>query len=479
MVRAVRLTPAKKVAVIGLDCAEPSLVFGRLRSELPNIDRLIREGWSGRMLSTHPPITVPAWTAMLTGLSPGELGLYGFRNRADYSYEGITTVSSQEVMAPRVWDLASQAGKQVIVLSVPQTYPPYPVNGSLVSCFLTPSTQETFTYPEALKDDLERIAGPHITDVEEFRTEDKQGLLQGIYALGRQRFEQARYLVKTRPWDLFLMVEIGLDRLHHGFWRHFDPAHPKHEPDHPLARVIPDYYRFLDSQIGELLACFDDETAVVVCSDHGAQAMLGCICINEWLQREGYLTLKDTYPPGTPLSQEMVEWTKTKAWGQGGYYGRISLNVKGREPAGTVEAGSYEPLRGELKSRLEALGDENGKPIETLVFRPEDVFSTVEGIPPDLFVYFGGLKWRSIGTLGWGEVHRQENDTGPDDANHAPYGVLIIRHPGGKPTGWVEEVSYLDVAPTLLALLGLPIPSHMRGAVLPGAGKQELIQVGR
>lgn len=460
-----QLAPARKVAVIGLDCAEPGLVFDEFRDELPNISRLIKEGWSSRMRSTHPPITIPAWTSMLTGLSPGELGFYGFRNRADYSYEGITTVSSQAITTPRVWDLASQAGKRVIALSVPQTYPPYPVNGDLVSCFLTPSNEVEFTYPASLKEELEKVTGPQIFDIRNFRTEDKENLLQHIYALARQRFKQAKHLLNTRLWDFFIMVEMGLDRLHHGFWKYFDPTHPRHEANHPFGRVIPDYYRFLDEQIGELLTCFDDDSAVVVCSDHGAQAMLGGICINEWLQREGYLTLKGTYPAGTFLSQDMVNWSKTKAWGYGGYYGRVCLNVKGREPAGIVEPSSFEALRGELKARLEALGDEKGKSIHTRVYRPEDVFETVRGIPPDLFVYFGDLGWRSIGSIGWGEVHRFENDTGPDDANHAPHGVFIIRHPKGPPAEWVEEISYIDVAPTLLALLGLPIPSYMTGKV--------------
>ena len=461
------LQPAKRLAVIGLDCAEPSLVFESLRDELPTLRRLAQEGWSSRMRSTDPPITVPAWTAMLTSLSPGELGFYGFRIRADYSYDQLTTASSKAVTAPRVWDIASQAGRRVIVLSVPQTYPPTAVNGELVSCFLTPSRESEFTYPASLKEELERVAGPHIMDVEDFRTDDKDGLLQRIYAMGRQRFDQARHLVTTRRWDFFMMVEMGLDRLHHGFWKYFDPAHPKHEPGHRLARAIPDYYRFLDEQIAELMACFDDETAVVVCSDHGAQAMLGGICINGWLQREGYLTIKGDHPPGTPLSHEMVEWSKTTAWGYGGYYGRLCLNVKGREPEGVVAPAAYEVVRSELKARLEALGDERGRPIHTRVHRPEEVFDTVRGIPPDLFVYFGDLAWRSIGTLGWGEIHRFENDTGPDDANHATHGLFIMRHPKGEPVGESEEMSYLDVAPTLLALMGLPAPAHMRGRVLP------------
>jgi predicted AlkP superfamily phosphohydrolase/phosphomutase len=195
--------------------------------------------------------------------------------------------------------------------------------------------------------------------------------------------------------------------------------------------------------------------------------MLGGICINEWLQGEGYLTLKERYPPGTPLRHTMVDWSKTMAWGYGGYYGRVCLNVKGREPEGVVVPSACEDLRAELKQKLEALGDEEGRPIGTRVFRPEDVFETIRGVPPDLFVYFGDLRWRSIGTVGWGETHRFENDTGPDDANHSYHGLFIMKHPNGALVGWEEEISHLDIAPTLLSLLGLPIPAYMRGRVLP------------
>lgn len=404
---------------------------------------------------------------MLSGLSPGELGFYGFRNRADYSYDGMMIVTSRAVKAPRVWDLASLAGKKVIVLTVPQTYPPSTVNGEMVSCFLTPNRESNFTYPAALKEELEGVAGPHLIDVEDFRTEDKDGLLGRIYDLARQRFEQAKHLVTTREWDFFIMVEMGLDRLHHGFWKYFDPAHPKHEPDNRFAQVIPEYYRFLDGEIAKLLDCFDEETTVVVCSDHGAQAMMGGICVNEWLEREGYLVLKESHPPGTVLSHEMVDWPKTTAWGYGGYYGRVCLNVKGREPEGLIEPAAYDDVRGELKAKLEALGDEKGRPIGTRVYRPEEVFDTVRGVAPDLFVYFGDLRWRSIGTLGWGEIHRFENDMGPDDANHASHGLFIMRHADGDPVGWQDEISYLDIAPTFLALLGLPAQSHMKGRTLP------------
>ena len=130
-------------------------------------------------------------------------------------------------------------------------------------------------------------------DVRNFRADDRDRILAEVYEMTEQRFTVARHLLDTRPWDFFMMVEIGLDRLHHAFWRYMDPAHPRHEPGHRYRDVIRDYYRYLDDEIGELLERFDDDTIVMVVSDHGARPMDGAICVNEWLVREGYLVLRD------------------------------------------------------------------------------------------------------------------------------------------------------------------------------------------
>src|SRR5438270_9534660 len=145
-----------------------------------------------------------------------------------------------------------------------------------------------------------------------------------------QRFAVARHLLATRPWDFFMMVEIGVDRIHHAFWRWLDETHPKFEASHRYTDVIRTYYHYLDDQIGELVEGLDDETTVFVVSDHGAQSMEGAVCINEWLLREGYLTLKEQPTGITPSSKAAVDWTRTVAWGEGGYYCRLCLNVEGR-----------------------------------------------------------------------------------------------------------------------------------------------------
>lgn len=454
---------ASRALVIGLDCAPPELVFERWRDELPTIRSLMERGRYGVLRSCDPPITVPAWACMTSSRSPGALGIYGFRNRRDRSYDALSIADSRAVRAPRVWDLLSERGRPVIVVGVPPTYPVSPVKGVMISCFLTPDTERSqYTYPADLKGEIEKLVGRYMVDVENFRTDDKERLLADIETMTDRRFRVVEHLLATRAWDLFFMVEIGTDRVHHGFWRFFDREHRLHEPGNRFENAILDYYRALDAKIARLLRFAEDDTAVLLVSDHGAKRIDGGICVNEWLRREGYLALKEEPAEPTPLRADMVDWSRTTAWGEGGYYCRLSLNVAGREPEGTVAPQDYDRVRDELEAKLEALPDDRGQAIPTIVHRPEELYAERNGIPPDLLVYFGDLYWRSVGLVGTGTVHVLENDTGPDDANHAPEGLYLIAGDGiaGGPG---EERELRDIAPTLLSILGEPVPAEMEG----------------
>ncbi len=462
-----RPSGARKVFVIGLDCAEPDLVFRRWREDLPNLRRLMEGGLYGRLRSTTPPITVPAWSSMMTSKDPGQLGFYGFRNRADYSYDRMRIATSRAVTEDTVWDILSRAGKRSVLVGVPQTYPPKPLNGVMVTCFLTPSTQSQYTYPDALKAEIEALVGDYMLDVPDFRTEDKDRLLRDIYRMAEQRFQVVQHLMATQEWDFFMFVDMGVDRIHHGFWKFFDPAHPKYVPGNRYENAIHDYYRYVDEEIGRLLERLDDDTVVLVVSDHGAKPMVGGICINEWLIQNGYLVLKER-PEGTvPLEKVEIDWGKTRAWAAGGYYSRISLNVRGREPEGIIPPEDYEKVRDELAEAIAALTDENGVNIGSVAFKPQEVYRTVRNIPPDLIVYLGDLSWRAVGSVGLNRIYTYENDTGPDDANHAQEGIFILYDPkvswGGRE---VEGLDLLDVAPTILDRMGQPVPQDMEGKVI-------------
>jgi predicted AlkP superfamily phosphohydrolase/phosphomutase len=458
---------ASRALVIGLDCAAPQLVFDRWLDELPTIRGLTERGAWGVLRSCDPPITVPAWASMTSSRSPGALGFYGFRNRRDHSYDALAFADSRAVKLPRVWDILSERARDVIVLGVPQTYPVSQVNGVMVSCFLTPDIEtRQYTYPAALKDEIKQVVGRYMVDVPNFRTNEKEQLLADIEEMTEKRFRLAEHLLETRPWDLFFMVEMGTDRMHHAFWRFSDPEHRLYEPGNEFESAMLDYYRGVDEKMGRLLGRFaDDDTAVLVVSDHGAKRIEGGICINEWLRREGYLVLKEETAAAAPLKPELVDWARTTAWGEGGYYCRLFLNVEGREPEGLIPAAEYERVREELKGKLEALGDDHGRPIGTIAHRPEDLYAERNGVVPDLLVYFGDLYWRSVGQVGTGTVHVFENDTGPDDANHAHEGLYVLVGDGVQP-GRGPERDLRDIAPTLLDLLGEPVPGDMEGRSL-------------
>ncbi|MDX9828757.1 MAG: alkaline phosphatase family protein [Anaerolineae bacterium] len=454
-----------KVFVVGIDCGEPSLVFERWRDRLPNLGRLMQAGTYGELTSTIPAITVPAWASMLSSKDPGQLGFYGFRNRADHSYERMTIATARAIKVPRAWNLISAAGKKVVVAGVPQTYPVEPVNGALISSFLTPSTQSQYTHPPELKAEIEGLLdGEYMFDVGQFRTENKDDLLAQIYRMAERQHTVVKHLMTSRPWDFFMHVDMGVDRMHHGFWKFFDATHPKHEPGNPYENAIRDYYVHLDAQIGERLALLDEETAVLVVSDHGAKPMVGGICFNEWLKQEGYLVLEHQPAGIVPLEKCEVDWSRTRAWGSGGYYARLFLNVKGREPEGIIEPEDYERVRDELAERIAAITDPEGKPIGSVAYKPEDIYAEVNNIAPDLIVYFGNLSWRSLGSLGTGQVHTFENDTGPDDANHAQEGLYIYYNPQRPGEGSGPRRHLMDVAPTLLDLVGVDVPKDMRGS---------------
>ena len=454
----------KKVFVVGLDCAEPTLVFDRWRDALPNLRRLMELGTYGELTSTIPAITVPAWASMMSSKDPGQLGFYGFRNRADHSYERMNIATSKMIKVDRAWDILSRAGKQVVVAGVPQTYPVKPVNGCMISSFLTPSTQSQFTHPPELKDELAGLLDEeYMFDVPQFRTENKDHLLEQIYKLADQHHEVVKHLMTTKPWDFFMHVDMGVDRIHHGFWKFFDERHPRYEAGNRYESAIRDYYIHLDEQIGERLALLDDETAVLVVSDHGGQPMMGGICFNEWLKQEGYLKL-EYQPEGiVPLEKCEVDWEKTLAWGSGGYYARLFLNVKGREPDGVIDPADYEKVRDELAERIAGIADPDGNPIGSVAHKPEEIYREVNNIAPDLIVYFGNLKWRSVGSLGLNRIHSFENDTGPDDANHAQEGLYIYYDPQRSGQGRGQTRHLMDIAPTILEKMGVPVPTDMQG----------------
>ena len=456
-----------KVLVIGLDSMPSGFFSEEIMKNLPNLSMMMTKGIHSVLQSCHPPITIPAWMVMMSSKSPGSLGIYGFRHRKGGSYTDGWIANSTSVKEKRVWDYLGSHNKKVCLIGVPPSYPPYPVNGKMVSCFVTPSDKNEYTYPKELKAEVESLVGKYLFDVV-FRTEDRDAILRQLYEMTEKRFTVIRHLMKKEPWDFLMFVEIGVDRLHHAFWKFYDKTHPKYVEGNKYESVVIDYYKFIDRKIGELLDLIDDDTYVLVVSDHGTAGMKGCLCINEWLIKEGLLSVKNYPDKQSDLDDCEIDWSKTKAWGWGGYYARIFMNVQGREVSGTISREKYEEAREELRQKLLSIRGPNGESFVNKVFTPEELYGSPKGDKPDLMVYFDDLYWRSAGTIGHRSLYLDENDTGPDDSVHWHDGIFILynkkKNNHGTPLG---KLTIYDIAPTILDMMKIPVPSDMQGRVIP------------
>ncbi len=421
----------KKAIVIGLDCAPPRILYDELIDELPVLGGLIRESKRYIMRSSHPPITIPAWMVMATGKTPGELGVYGFRHRRLGSYDEMYIANSRMIREEPIWNTIGKMGYHSIIVGFPPTYPPRPIKGYLISDFITPDHTKNYTWPPWLKKEIEELYGPYIFDVL-FRISDRDRVKRELWRMTDQHFKVIKHLLKTKKWDFTWFVEIGTDRLHHAFWKYWDPEHPKHVPGNKYEDVIPEYYKLIDKHVGELLEMVPKDTLVFIVSDHGAKAMKGAFVINQWLIDNGYLALKRRPDErGADLKPNMIDWEHTRVWAWGGYYSRIFINIKGREPKGVVDPEDVPGLIEELKKEIKEIRGPSGEELKNLAYTPSELYPVVKGDPPDLMVYLDDLSWRPAGTLGWETYYLEENDKGPDDAVHDWYGVFSIHDPEG------------------------------------------------
>ncbi len=455
----------RKMFVLGLDCLAPQLIFDRWKEALPHFAALTEGGLHGPMRSCDPPITVPAWSVMTTGADPGELGVYGFHNRASYNYFDLFVANGRHIRRPRVWDILSGAGRQSIVIGVPQTFPVQPLRGYLVAGLLA-GDSDHFTWPARLKNSLRQYAPDYRTDIGNFRHLAPEKLLRELYRMTDARFKWAERMMTHYPWDFFMLVEIGPDRLHHAFWHFMDEQSPYHKPGSPYRQAIRNYYLFLDEWLGRLVARLDAGTDIMVVSDHGAQTMKGLMRVNQWLINEGYLVLKSQPRDSRRLEVAMVDWDKTRVWADGGYYARLYFNVRGREPSGIVPAASVQELKTELRQKLSRIHLAGGKTVRGRIIDPRETYRALRGIPPDLMLYVDELAYRASASVGGTEnVFTLDNDTGPDGANHDFDGVFILRGEGVAPRR-LDGCDIHDVAPTILSRMGQAVTEGMKGRVL-------------
>lgn len=459
-----------KVVVVGLDGFNPDLVL-QWADELPVLKKMMDHGVWGFIESTVPPITPQAWNCALSGKNPGRYGFWDFTYRSDYSYGEPNLVSSKSVRTETLYHIMPRNGRRIAVINVPVTYPPIQIPGGYcISCFLTPSIDHQFTYPEELKEEIRPIIGDYIIDASEagvnYRCMDKDRVLQRIYDMDKQRFALIKYFYADKKCDYVFGVIMGTDRMPHLFYRYFDPVHIRYEPDPQYINALKDHYRFCDGEIGEILKLLDRDTNLIVHSDHSVQRLDGRINLNEWLLEQGYLKLRSYPRQPTPLRACDIDWANTRAWATG-YTGQIYLNVKGREAQGVIDPEEYEEVLDELANKIKAITAEDGRCLKTDTFRRKDIHKgEYARFGPDLFIYFDECRWNISEMIGYGlgKVYSYDTALGADDGAHGRYGFFAAAGPQVPATGRVDGLTLLNVAPTVLTLMGIEVPPDMEGS---------------
>lgn len=451
-----------KICVLGLEGAAPEMLFTDER--LANLRRLMELGAYGKLQSVVPPGAVPGWASLTSSQDPGSLGIYGLRNRAEYSYSASALATPPVIHGSALWDEVAAANKKSIVCAVPPNFPPRPVNGLSLGCFLaSDSSAGEFTSPASLQDEIRQVVGEYAADIRN-PAASKDELRDQIFEMSRKQWELVRWLLRQQEWDYFHFVDIGLDRVQRAFWEYFDRQHPRYQPDSPCQNAIPDYCLWLDEQIGSVLELLDAETALLLASPSGMQRLDGGFAINQWLLQEGLLVLNQPPGPGiTPFKQLNVNWSKTRAWSDDGPVAFIYLNVQGREPQGTVPTADYEAFRDQLRSRLELLRDPGGRPLHPLIFKPNQIYRQTRNIAPDLIVQLQEGHCSAVGSLGHPDVHVRQMSEG---CNPCTPGMFVLVAPNSPLSGEMEGAHLLDMAPTLLDLAGYKIPDSMQGRSL-------------
>ncbi len=399
---------------------------------------------------------------MLSGRNAGELGLYGFRQRIPGTSR-LRIASSRDVRFKRIWERVEERGGKAATLFVPLTAPPSPSAGTMVAGML--HADGPATYPPSLEAELQQRFGPLIVDVADFRDGDLDRIFDELEAMRDQHFEIAKTIWREQKPELLTMVELGTDRLHHAAWHRIDPEHPRYIEGHPHEQRALDYYKGIDAHIGELLADTSDDDYVFVVSDHGAKTMQSGFAVNELLRREGWLHFCRE-PEGVEPLRNVIDWSRTKAWAEGGYYARVFLNVAGRDENGVLAPAAIEASRRELAQLFERAVP------GTKAYWPEHSFGVARGAAPALLVVLDNLHIRAIGTVGHGEgdALRVPGDR-HDGCNHDWNGIYLLAGHGIAPGR--EDAEIFDIHASLMDILNLSgDPAlHGRSLRMPRSGR--------
>lgn len=437
-----------RLFILGLD-GTPLPLLQRLfqAGDLPHLARLFERGSAVEMNSSLPDVSAVAWTSINTGKNPGKHGIYGFYDRKPGTSR-MEIMTAAHTRAKTIWEIASDAGRRAVSINVPLSFPPQHINGVVVSDFLATSLGKA-VYPTTVLPALERIGYRIDTDPAVAR-QSLEAFVDDFTITADKRAEAVMHLMDAEQWDLFMVVFMETDRLHHFMWRYMAENDPTYAPK------FLECYRRIDSLVGQIVGKLTEDDELIVLSDHGFTSLYHEVYLNYWLETEGFLRfLPDRKREMESIAPETAAYSLDP--------GRIYLNLAGREPNGSVAPDQAPALLDDLVRRLSDLRDlESGNPIVERVYRADAIYHGPERYrAPDLVVmphdgYDIKGTFDYVGLTGQGPLvgmHKYDNAT------------LFIR--GRQIT--VDHASVRDVLPTACRLMKLDCPPDVDGqAVVAG-----------
>ncbi len=518
-----------KLLIVGFDGATfdnlgPWIEQGRL----PNLASLLARSTHGRLRSTLPPVTAPAWTSFMTGKNPGKHGLYHFIEPQPNGY-GPRYTNARSRRAPTLWRLLSEAGLRVGVVNVPMTYPPEAVEGFVVAGMDAPENSREITHPPDLYQELMSRFGAVSKQIRYLgylnSDERREALLRDMADMDEHYLKLVRYLLEAHPVDAAMLVFTSTDTVQHFFFQYSDPSHPQYDAKgaERFEDAILGVYQRLDRTLGELLSELPQDASLLLMSDHGFRATSGRVVhFNRFFEEQGWLArtrpgplrritrpvmkrldglLRSSLSPRQkawladllPALRHKwearyagfadIDWARTKVYCYEvlTFPPGIWINVKGQRPQGIVSPGDeYETLLAEVTQRLLDLRDPGtGRSLIERVYRREEIYAGPQlAHAPDLTVdWWEGITFLSKPGFGEGDVVEYLADQpllgGDWGGGHALQGICALHGPAFRSGGRLSEASILDLAPTLLHLLGQPVPDDMDGRVLLEAFTEE------
>lgn len=504
-----------KVLLIGLDGATYDLIKLWVKEKkLPTFSKLLKQGAYGKLKTTIPPHSAIAWVSAFTGKNAGKHGVFHF---IDLKVRPRVRVkSAQDIKSMPIWGLLSDKGKKVIVVHVPFTYPPSKINGIMIPGPMTPSTWGGATLPKDLKEKFLQINYEIEISGEEYSNllfKDKSKLLQRLFEITEKRAEMALHLIKNYKWDVFAVVFTMLDKVQHIFWGYMDPNSSLYDAKDEKRNYILRAYQKIDNLLNEILSSVNENVIIVLMSDHGFGLVQKYFLVDAWLSREGLLkpkrrmqiiktlllslifrerivktifsvlSQKSIIRQGLKLlnvssgafASSDIDFTQTRVYCPA-TYGLLRVNVRGRDPMGTVDPqNEYEQLREHVISSLYDLTDsETGEKVVKRVYRKEELYRgpyAEEG--PDL-VFETYHKYFPLPLLTYGGFFRNVGEMG--NGNHRDNGFIALFGPGIEKGKEIEGSNIMDIAPTISFLQGCTIPSDMDGKVLTKAFSESFIE---